>query len=181
MLAERYQQLWTRMHALREAWLELRITVREDRPAGEATLLVEQVGDEVDDALGALEEALTAVSAALQAPGDVRAGAHALATAHARLTQAADGYWRGLGSVERRRELSSLARRRGGGEWAAWARSVDDAQARSPAHLTAISDELRHAWTELVELAASGSMSLIANSIGQQINVPGAERAEARG
>jgi hypothetical protein len=180
MLTDRYQALWERMHALREAWLELRITVREDVPAGEPTMLVERVGDEIDDAVGAIEEALAALSAALHNPDDIRAGGRALATVHERLTRTADSYWRGLGSAERQRELDSLARRRGG-EWAAWERSVDDAHARAPAHLTAISDGLCLAWTELVEVAASGSMSLIANSIGQQINVPGATHAKAGG
>jgi hypothetical protein len=178
MVAERYRELWGRMHELRETWLELRITVREDRPAGEATMLVDDLGDEVDDALGGLEEALAAVTGALQAPDDIRAGARALATAHERLTQIADGYWQGLGSLERRRELHSLARRRGG-EWAAWAHGVDDIDARLPAGLTAVSTELGRAWTRLVERAESGPMSLTASSIGQQINVPGARCAEA--
>jgi hypothetical protein len=178
MVVERYQRLWARMHELREAWVELRITVREDRPAGEATMLVDRLGDDVDDALGGLEEALGAVTGALGAPDDIRAGARALAIAHERVTQVAEGYWQGLGSLDRRRELDSLARRHGG-EWAAWARSVEDLQGRLPAGLTAVSAELRRAWIELVERADSGSTSLTANSIGQQINVPGARCAEA--
>jgi hypothetical protein len=146
--------------------LELRITVREDRPAGEATMLVDDLADGVDDALGGLEEALAAVTKALEAPDDIRAGARGLATAHERVTQIADAYWRALGSLERRRELHSLARRRG----------VD---ARLPAGLTAVNAELGRAWTRLVERAQSGATSLTARSIGQQINVPGARCAEA--
>jgi hypothetical protein len=183
VVAERYRQLWERLHELREAWLELRITVREDRPRGEATMLVERVGDEVDDGVAALEEALGAVTGALQDPDDVRAGGGALSIVHQRLTATTDGYWQGLGSLERWRELRSLARRHGG-EWAAWARSVDDARGRLPARMTAVSDELRHAWTELVERAASGSISVTASSIGQHISVPGpaaAPGAERRG
>jgi hypothetical protein len=178
MLAEHYRELWERMHELRETWLELRITVREDRPAGEATMLVDDLADGVDDALGGLEEALAAVTKALEAPDDIRAGARGLATAHERVTQIADAYWRALGSLERRRELHSLARRRGG-EWAAWARGIEDVDARLPAGLTAVNAELGRAWTRLVERAQSGATSLTARSIGQQINVPGARCAEA--
>jgi hypothetical protein len=178
VVAERYQQLWTRLHELREALLELRITVGEDRPQGEATMLVERLGDDVDDGLAAVEEALEAVRGAMRDPDGVRAGGLALSTAHERLTRAADGYWQGLGSFERRRQLHSLGRRRGG-EWGAWVRSVEDSHAGFPARLTAVSDELRRAWLELVERAASGTISLTASSIGQQISVPGAQRSRA--
>jgi hypothetical protein len=179
-VAERYEQLWTRLHELREAWLELRLTVGEDRPRGEGTMLVDRLGDEVDDGLAAVEEALAAVRAAMQEPDDIRAGARALSTAHGRLTQVADGYWRGPASLERQRQLHSLGRRRGG-EWGAWVRSVDDAQGRFPASLTAVSEELRRTWLELVERAASGAISLTSSSIGQQISVLAAERAGAQG
>jgi AcrR family transcriptional regulator len=176
MLAERYTHLWTRLHGLREAWLELHITVREDRPPGEATMLVDRLGDAIDDAVGALEEALAAVTRAIDDPDDVRAAGRSLHTAHARLGRTWVCYWQGLGSPDRRRELDSIARRRGS-EWASWAASVDDSGARLPRHVTAAHEELGHAWTDLVERAASGAAYVSAHSIGQQINVPGAERA----
>jgi hypothetical protein len=171
-VADRYQELWARLHDLRDVWLGLRLTVREDRPPGEATLLVERVGDEIDDGLAALDDALGAIGGALDEPDDVRAGGRALALAHGRSADVAAAYWQGVGSPERRNELRSLARRHGR-DWAAWARSVDDALQRVPVALTAVDRELGHAWAELVERAASGSTLLSAHSIGQQINVPG--------
>lgn len=171
MLDERYQQLWTRLHVLRETWLELRITVREDRPRGEATLLVDRLCDEADDGLSAIEDALTAVAGALEAPDDVRAAGRALGVTHERLARVGSDFWQSISSLERRRELHSLARRHGG-EWAAWARSVEDGMARVPAGLAVADEELRRAWAEVVERAVSGPISLSVSSIGQHITVP---------
>jgi hypothetical protein len=180
LVAERYAQLWQRLHEMREAWLELRITVREDRPLGQATMLVESLGDDVDDGLAAVEEAVGAVTRALQDSEDLRGGGRALGVVHSRLAQASDHYWRGIASADRQRELSSLARRHGG-EWAAWAGSVQDAQGRLPTGISAVNDELRQAWTDLVERATSGS---IPSNIGHHASVAGAAAgsgAELRG
>jgi hypothetical protein len=167
---DRYQQLWTRLHALRETWVELRITVREDRPPGEGTLLVDRLCDEADDGLGAIEDGLAAVARALAAPDDVRAGGRALAVAHEQLARVGRDFWECIGSFERRRELQSLARRHGG-EWAAWAQSVDDGVGRIPNVLALADDELRQTWAELVEHAVPTSIAVSASGVGQQITV----------
>jgi hypothetical protein len=103
------------------------------------------------------------VTGALQDSEDLRAGGRALSVVHRRVMQASDRYWLSIASLDRRRELESLARRHGG-EWAAWARSVEDAQGRLPTGMTAVNEELRHAWTDLVERAATGSISSTANA-----------------
>lgn len=148
----RYQDLWASLHQLREAWLELRLTLQEDRPDGQSTLLVERLDDQADDGLGGLEEALAAVVTPLQAPDDVRAGGRALATAHERVGNVAHSYWTELGSAERHVQLRSLTRRRGG-EWTAWARGFEDALDRIPPRLGQVDVALRQAWVELVERA----------------------------
>jgi hypothetical protein len=167
---DRYLQLWNGLHALRETWLDMRITVREDRPHGEATLLVDRLCDEADDGLGAIEDGLTAVARALAAPDDVRAGGRALAVAHEQLARVERDFWECIGSFERRRELQSLARRHGG-EWAAWAQSVDDGVGRIPRVLALADEELRHAWAELVEHAVPTSIAMSTSEVGQQITV----------
>jgi hypothetical protein len=152
VVEQRYHELWGSLHHLREAWLELRLTLQEDRPDGESTLLVERLDDQADDGLGGVEEALAAVLGPLQEPDDVRAGGRALATAHERLGTVARGYWTELGSPERQSQLRSLTRRRGG-EWTIWARGVDDALGRIPPRLGEVDDALRQAWLDLVERA----------------------------
>jgi hypothetical protein len=167
---DRYHQLWNGLHSLREAWLDMRITVREDRPRGEGTLLVDRLCDEADDGLGAIEDGLAAVARALAAPDDMRAGGRALAVAHDRLARVRRDLWQCIGSFERRRELQSLARRHGG-EWAAWAQSVDDGVGRIPSVLAVADEELRQAWAELVEHAVPASIATRASGVGQQITV----------
>src|SRR6185312_12067300 len=165
---DRYQRLWNGLHALRETWLEVRITVREDRPKGEATLLVDRLCDEADDGLAAIEGGLSAVAGALAAPDDIRAGGRALAVAHEQLARVGRDFWECIGSFERRRELQSLARRHGG-EWAAWAQSVDDGVRRIPGNLALADEELRQAWADLVESAVPTSIAMAASGIAQQI------------
>ena len=170
MVDDRYQRLWNSMHALRETWLDMRITVREDRPRGEGTLLVDRLSDEADDGLGAIEDGLAAVARALAAPDDVRTGGRALAIAHEQLARVGRDFWECIGSFDRRRELQSLARRHGG-EWAAWAQSVDDGVGRIPNVLALADEELRQAWAELVERAVPTLTAVSASAVGQQITV----------
>jgi len=66
--------------------------------------------------------------------------------------------------------LLSLARRHGG-EWAAWVPQVDLAGSRVPDALAPAEDALRRTWLQLVESASSGTISVSATSIGQQIKV----------
>lgn len=170
MVDDRYQQLWNGLHALRETWLDMRITVREDRPPGEATLLVDRMCDEADDGLGAIEDGLAAVARALAVPDDVRTGGRALAVAHEQLARVGRDFWECIGSFERRRELQSLARRYGG-EWAAWAQSVDDGVGRIPGVLAIAGEELRQAWAELVERAVPITVAPSPSETGQQITL----------
>jgi hypothetical protein len=150
VVEQRYQELWNALHQLRECWLELRLMLREDRPQRGATLLVEHLGDDADDGVGALDEALAAVVGLLQAPDDVRSGGRALDTAHRQVARVQRTYWTRLCSRERHAELRSLGRRRGG-EWAVWTEGVPEALARVPARLGGVDDALRRAWLELVE------------------------------
>ena len=132
VVEQRYHELWESLHRLREAWQELRLVLREDRPSGERTLLVDWLDDRADDGLGGLDDALAA--------------------AHERIGSVARGYWNELGSPERQAQLRSLAHRRGG-EWSAWGRGVDDALGRIPPCLGHVDDALRQAWLDLVERA----------------------------
>jgi hypothetical protein len=99
-----------------------------------------------------------------------RTRGRALAVAQEHVERARARYWRGAGSHERQLALSSLGRRRGG-EWAAWVPQVETAHARVADALDPADAALRRAWLELIEAASSGSISLTASSIGQQISV----------
>jgi hypothetical protein len=144
------EALWTAVNALREAWIELGLAVRDHPRDGDNTLLV-RLKDEVDDGLAAVNEALT--SLVTGEPPE-----RALAAFHAQLDRARDCYWRGAGSVERRIALRSLGVRRGG-EWTAWVPQVELAGARIPPAMTLADEALRRSWLELVA-SATGSQQI---------------------
>jgi hypothetical protein len=152
MLTDRYQALWERMHALREAWLELRITVREDVPVGDGAMPAERLGDHLDDALGTLEDALATASTLVQdetRPRDVTPG---LAHVGERLAAASRIYARDVGAYAPQAELGALARRRGP-QWAAWLTGVREAAAPIPDLDEATQAAWRAAVLELVDRA----------------------------
>jgi hypothetical protein len=144
------EQLWTAVHALREAWIEFGLAVRDHPDDGDNTLLV-RLKDEADDGYAAVNDALTSLVT-------VEPPERALAAAHAHLDRARDCYWRGAGSVERRIALRSLGGRRGG-EWTAWVPQVELAGARIPMAMTPADEALRGTWLELAA-AAAGSQQI---------------------
>lgn len=169
------QELWSRLHDLREAVLGLRLTVVEDRPALDGTVFTDRLADSADELAGGLEEALGAVRAALTQPDDVRRARGALRVAHERVTATAGAFWEALGPADRRLELVRVGRR-GGPEWRAWAEQVLDAAGRCPAPLAAAHVALREAWDEVVGHALAPAVSVHATAIGQQVELS-ADRA----
>jgi hypothetical protein len=156
MLAERYQELWSRMHDLREAWLELGITVREDVPRDGGAMPAERLADRVDDAVGALEEAVTAATALLQDRPRSGGAAPPLARIGARLAETSRIYWRDLAAYGPQAELGALARRRGP-EWSAWVAGLR--QAYAP--LADLQDGTEAAWRAvLLDLVDQSSTAI---------------------
>ena len=147
-MTDQRQQLWAALHGLREAWIELRLTAREDLPRDGGALAADEFGDHVDDGLGAVEEALAACARLVDCELSPRAAGMAAAVTGERLAAAARIHWRELAAHERQTELRSLARRRGP-EWAAWLESVRGALAALPDHLEAAETALRGALLEL--------------------------------
>src|SRR5215213_8659314 len=107
VVAEQYDELWAALHSLRDAWLELRITV-QDRPRGDENALVTRLEDEVDDGVTAVDEAIASLLPRDGEPDEPRTRGRALAVAQEHLERARTQYWRGAGSHERLLALSSL-------------------------------------------------------------------------
>lgn len=164
------EDLWGRLHELREAVLGLRLTVVEDRPRHDGTLFTDRLTDVAEELAAGLEEAIAAVGGALEHPSDVGAVRGALGLAHSRVVRTAKAFWEALGPADRRLELVRLGRR--GAEWRAWAGQVLDAAGRCPEPLAAADDALRRAWSEAVERALAPQVAVHATAIGQQV-LPG--------
>ena len=106
-----FASLEQEMSHLCDALLALRVTVVEDRPLDEGTLLVDALGDLAEELLAGAQEAL------------VHARKGALPDCHEEVHRMQQRFAADLVSYERISEITRLGRSRGG-EWKAWASSV---------------------------------------------------------
>jgi hypothetical protein len=176
-LAPAFHELTARLDRLREALLALRVTVAEDRPLAGEALLVDQLDEAVEEAVGYLEEAVGAAGQgkkAVEAPVDLERARTALAACHAKVNLFGRRLCADLLGFERIAGLRRLARRRGG-EWPPWALSVQrGAEAcRQPLH--EVHEALLDCWQEVAERSAAVSVHAV--GIGRQVVIAG--RAEA--
>ena len=125
-----------------ETLLALRVTVVEDRPLDEGTLLVDVLGDVAEELLGGARQAL-----AHAREGELAACHEEYHRLQRRL--AAD-----LTSYERIAELIRLGHSRGG-EWKAWAGSVRAGAEACRQPLDETGEALLACWQEMTEHAES--------------------------
>ncbi len=164
---------------LREALLELHLTVAEDRPLKGASAFVERFSDAIEDMRGLVEDARLAAAEGGQAVGrpvDLDRARRALATAHEKCNRLARQYALDLVSYQRVDQLTRLGRERGG-EWQAWASSVKEGLERCRQPLDNVNEAFFQCWQEIAERVGMNSVSVQATNIGQQIVAPESERA----
>jgi len=167
-----FQVLAAKFDALREALASLRLTAIEDRPPRNEVLLVERLGDAVEDLGGWLDEAAAATAAALGAvarPLDGHRARETLARANERFIQIEYKLLFDLLSAEQLEELARFGRQRGR-EWLAWTGSVIQALEQCRAPLREVDEALLLAWNELSERLGTGMVSVQTTNIGQQIS-----------
>jgi hypothetical protein len=178
-----FQALVGKLGAAREAFESLRLTAVEDRPLRDEVLLVERLGNAVDDLQGWLEEAVAAAGEALQAvrhPLDGYRAREALALAHERFLRLEHKFFSDGVSYEEIDELSRFGRRRGR-EWLGWTGSVVQALDQCRVPLREVDEALLACWQELSERLGAGSVSVQTTNIGQQISTAAlAPRDDAR-
>jgi hypothetical protein len=165
-----YEALWAQLHALREAALDLRVTAREDVPRDGGAMPAERIADRVDDAIGALEEAVAAAALLVDETPRARDAATGMRRVGERLAETSRVYWRDVAGHHRQAELAALARRRGP-EWTAWLVGVRDALAPIPDLLEAAHAAWRNAALELLDRADQATE--------HRMTVPGGARAQA--
>jgi hypothetical protein len=169
-----FRNLVDRFHAAREAFEVLRLTAVEDRPLRNEVLLVERLGNAVEDLQGWLEEAAAAAGeaeTAVRHPLDGYRARAALALANERFLRLEYKFFCERVSYEEVNELTALGRRRGR-EWLGWTGSVIQAFAQCRDPLRALDEAILAAWQELSEHLGSGSLSVWNMNIGQQIGAP---------
>ncbi len=173
-----FLHLATAFEALREVLQSLGLTVIEDRPSRGEVLLVERLGNLVEDLRGLSEEGLEAAQQARRAVGHPLDGyrvRQALGCASERFIALKFQFFNNAVSHE---TIDALQRfgRQSGGEWLGWSASVVTGLQRCREPLRALDEAVLQAWQELSERLGSGALSVQTTNIAQQIAVPRPER-----
>jgi hypothetical protein len=154
-LSAAVDQLWQAVHQLREDSRALRLVAVEDRPVGEPSKLVDDVGAASDTLAGWVEELLAGAAGAAAAagsgdPADQGRLRRALDRAGATLERAAAQFLEDLATVRRFDELGAFAHR-GGSESRAWVEEIRQAIDRTQSSLWAAQVALTTCWRELAD------------------------------
>ena len=170
------------LQALGEELDGSRLTIVEDRPRGAEVVLVDELGDGIDDMVGWVEEAAAGAAAARDSaahPPDAQGLFGALAACQGPVDRAADTLHAALLADWRIADVGALGRERGG-EWLAWSGGVELALRRVEAALTEVAWAFVACWRDLAERVSASLVSVTNNSIGQQITTPTARARTPR-
>jgi hypothetical protein len=171
LLERTFGELCAALQRLHDDLAALRVTVVEDKPLTGEVMLVDDFGNAAEDVLGWVKQALAQAMEsyrAVSAQVDQERARATLADCQEQFHQAVQRFSTGLMAYERVRSLMRLGRHRKG-EWRAWCGSVKESLDRCQPQLLIIYQALLACWQELSERAMSGSVSIRATSIGQQL------------
>jgi hypothetical protein len=159
----------------------LGLTVIEDRPPRDDVILVDQLGDLIDELRGSLAEGLAAAMAArdaVQHPADWYRARTALGVANALLIKLEYRFHANVATFEMLDGLTCFGRQRGG-EWNGWCTSAVTAvqSCREPLH--ALNETELRAWQELSERLSSTPLEVRIANIEQYVSRVGPERPRA--
>ncbi len=170
-LERTFRELPDSLRRLRDCVLALQLTAREDVPKQGSVLLIDKLGDTVDDTLGWTEESLALSIAALQAvthPVDMEQARRALVECQEQFLRVQQCFLRELFSYELGKDLVAFGKTRQG-EWRAWVKSVRQGLAHCRIPLEECGRVLMHCWQDIAEHASAATMSVHTTNIGQQI------------
>lgn len=145
--------LWQAVHQLREDAQALQLHAVEDRPAGEPTKLVEDLGTASMTLTGWVEELLTAAAdaaAATRYPANPERLRQALDDCGASMKRVAAQFMDELAGAGRLDELAAFAWR-GGPEPRAWVEEIKHAIDRAHSSAWAVQAALTACWRELAD------------------------------
>jgi hypothetical protein len=152
-LVAAFQTLCVHCQKLHEALEGLRLTVVEDKPLTGDVILVDQLGNTVDDLLGWVEELYNTAAAghaAVQTSRDVEKARQALIACHQQFHQTSQRFTNDLAAYDRLTEVLALGHGRPG-EWCSWARGTKEAIEDCAHYFTDCSHALFVCWQELTE------------------------------
>jgi len=149
-----FQELLQTLSRLLAEWQALAVMIREDHPLPGDSVLVDIFGDQVDNWLGLLTEAITAVSPS----PDLHQAAEHLAACHT-ICNTLQFRYLDLISYERLQSFVAYGREQGG-EWQAWVQAVKSALELGQETLFQVSTALLNCWQSVAsELGQSNIKS----------------------
>jgi hypothetical protein len=160
-----------KIEALREALLGLALTTIEDRPPSGEVLLVERLGDTVEDLRGLCEgmrEAAIQARDAIADPADINLGRRGLLAANQCFIRLEYRFFDKGAAPPTIVELQRFGRERGR-EWLSWSGSAVEALESCRAPVRELDEALLEAWREFGERLAACSVSVRTTAIGQAI------------
>jgi hypothetical protein len=176
-----FRQLIDALRKLRDSFLALQLTAREDTPREGAVVLVDSFGDAVDDCMGWLEEALTLAAEAEQAVSgsDFATVRRALSCCQERFHVVERRYFADMVSYECVKDLTAFARRRNP-EWRAWVKSIRLGAGQCEAPFEEVSRALMCCWQEMADRAGTTSVTVRATNVGQRITTSAGKELVAK-
>lgn len=170
-LQKTFRELSERLRTLRDSFLTVQLTIREDAPSEGGVVLVDNFGDALDDCVGWLEDGLTAAAegeAALAAQPNLEVARRALANCQEQFQRMQQRFQAELVCYERLRDLTAFGRSRRG-EWWAWVKTVRGGLEGCQMPMEQAVNCFLECWHELSERAAINSVYVQSTNIGQQI------------
>jgi hypothetical protein len=180
-----FADLTIRLREFRDALRDLRLTATEDRPAHGAVVLVENIGDVLEDLAGQLEETLGVADKARRAVGpplDLNRARRYAAVSQEVFHTLLQNYYSDLFSYDHVAPLVQFGKERGR-EWTAWVESMRHGIDRCRPLLESVSQAYFRCWQEMAERAGSNTVSVQSTSVGQQITaaIPAAKEIDVEG
>jgi hypothetical protein len=173
-IEEAFERLVGTFDAADEAFHGLRLTAIEDRPPHGEVLLVERLGNLVEDMRGWLAEGQAAATDARQAvnhPMNGYRARQALGHANERFIRLETQFFNEAVSHRTIDGLERFGRQRGG-EWFGWSGGMVMALQACREPLGALGEAILRSWLELSERLGAGSLLVQNTNIGQQIAAP---------
>lgn len=164
-----FERLVGTFSAAAETFQGLHLTVNEDRPPDGAVLMVERLGNLVEDLRGWLAEGHAAAIDARQAadyPLNGHRARQALGIANERFIRLETLFFNEAVSHRMIDSLERFGRQRGG-EWFGWCGSVAMALQGCREPLSALGEAILCAWQELSERLGTMSLQIHNTSVGQ--------------
>jgi len=181
-IEETFERLVCTFSAAEEAFHSLRLTAIEDRPPQGEILLVERLGNLVEDMRGWLAESQEAAADARQAvthPLDGYRARQALGRASERFIRLEMQFFNEAVSHRMVDGLERFGRQRGG-EWFGWSGGVVMALQACREPLQLLDGAILYSWQELCACLAAKSLAISNINVGPHLVDPSVEAARHR-